>query len=91
MQLLAFKTRPKIEGHKIFAMGKYTQEENLSQPLQTNREHFKIAVIFLTGFNGIFIVLTQNKKFFFLSAINDDDFNEVHNLEGAQEVENKSE
>ena len=52
---------------------KTTPEEHLSQPLQTNNEQFKIAVTFLTGFNGIFKVTNLNNKFHFLISITDED------------------
>ena len=44
-------------------MDKSTHEEHLSQPLQTNNKQFKIAVTFLTGYNGIFNVTNSNKFF----------------------------
>ena len=40
-------------------MDKSTHEEHLSQPLQTNNKQFKIAVTFLSGYNGIFNVKIQ--------------------------------
>ena len=44
-------------------MDKNTHEEHLSQQLQINHKHFKIAVTFLTGYNGVFNVTDKNKKF----------------------------
>ena len=46
-------------------MNKSTHEENLAQPLQTNNKQFKVAVTFLTAYNGIFSVTGKNNKFFF--------------------------
>ena len=46
-------------------MDKSTHEEHLSQPLQTNNKQFKIAVTFLTGYNGIFNVTNSINKFYF--------------------------
>ena len=56
LEEIAYNTRPKIEEHMLIVMDKSTQEEHLSQPLQTNNKQFKIAVTFLTGYNGIFNV-----------------------------------
>ena len=61
LEEIAFNTRPKIEEHMLIVMNKSTHEEHLSQPLQTNNKQFKIAVTFLTAYNGIFIV---NNNFF---------------------------
>ena len=60
----AFNTRPKIEEHMLIVMEKSPLEEHFSQPLQTNNKQFKIAVTFLTGYNGIFNVTNSNKNFF---------------------------
>ena len=46
-------------------MDKSTHEEQLSQPLQTKNKQFKIAVTFLSGYNGIFNVTISNIKFYF--------------------------
>ena len=56
LEQIAFNTRPKIEEHLLIVMGKSTHEEHLSQPLQTNIKQFKIAITFLSGYNGIFNV-----------------------------------
>ena len=56
LEQIAFNTRPKFGEHMLIIMDKSTHEEHLSQPVQTNNKQFKIAVTFLTGFNGIFIV-----------------------------------
>ena len=42
-------------------------EIKLSQLLQTNIKQFKLAVTFLTGYNGIFNVTSWNIKFIFVS------------------------
>ena len=47
----AYNTRPKIEEHMLVLMDKSTNEEHLSQPLQSNNRQFKIATAFLTGKN----------------------------------------
>ena len=58
-----FNTRPKIEKHMLIIMDKSTHEEHLSIPLQTNNKQFKIAITFLTAYNGIFNVTNSNNKF----------------------------
>ena len=49
----------------LIVMDKSTHEEHLSQPLQTNNKQFKIAVTFLTGYNGIFNVTNGSNNFLF--------------------------
>ena len=50
----AYNTRHKKEEYMLIVMDKSTNEEHLSQPLQTNIRQFKIAVTFQTGHNDIF-------------------------------------
>ena len=52
LEQIAFNTRPKIEELILNIMDKSTHEEYLFQPLQTNNKQFKIAVTFLSGYNG---------------------------------------
>ena len=73
LEQIALDTRSKIEEHILIVMDKSTHEEHLSQPLQTNNKQFKIAVTFLTGYNGFFNVRTENNKFLFLKSITDED------------------
>ena len=73
LEQIAFNTRPKIEVHMLIIMDKSTHEERLSQPLQTNNKQFKIAVTFLTGYNGIFNVTNSNNKFYFTKSVIDED------------------
>ena len=73
LEQIAFNTRPKIEEHMLSAMDKSSPEEHLSQPLQTNHKQFKIAVTFLTGYNGIFNLTPENSKFYFMKSITDED------------------
>ena len=68
-------------------MDESSHEEHLFQPLQTNNKHFKIAVTFLTGYNGIFNVTTENNKFYFLKSITDDDHIQITIPPGAYEIE----
>ena len=68
-------------------MYKSTHEEHLSRPLQTNKKQIKIAVTFLTGYNGIFNVTISNNKFYFAKSISDaDDFLQITIPQGAYEV-----
>ena len=87
LEQIAFNTRPKIEEHMLIVMDKSTHEEHLSQPLQTNNKQFKVAVTFLTGYNGIFNVTDKNNKFYFKKAIKDEDFIQIRISEGAYEIE----
>ena len=68
-------------------MDKSILEEHLFQPLQTNSNIFKLAVTFLTGYNGIFNVTTEYNKFFFTVSINDDDFSVTSIPLGAHQLE----
>ena len=68
-------------------MDKSTHEEHLSQALQTNKQ-FKIAVTFLTGYNGIFNVTSKNNEFYFMKSITDEDgFIQITIPLGAYEIE----
>ena len=88
LEQIAFKTRPKIEEHMLIIMDKSTHEEHLSQPLQTNNKQFKIAVTFLTGYNGIFNFTTSNINFYFKKTITDEDgFIKITILPSAYEIE----
>ena len=62
LEQIAHITRPKLEEHLLIVMDKSTLEEYLSQPLQTNYKQFRIAVTFLTGYNGIFNVTNSKNK-----------------------------
>ena len=68
-------------------MDKSTHEEHLFQPLQTNNKQFKIAVTFLSAYNGIFNVTNRNNKFYFKKNLIDEDFIQIRILEGAYEME----
>ena len=71
LEQIAFNTRPKIEEHTLVVIDKSTHEEHLNQPLQINNKQFKIAVTFLTGYNGVFNVTNSNNKFYFAESIAD--------------------
>ena len=88
LEEIAFNTRPKIEEHMLIVMVKSTHEEHLSQPLQTNNIQFKLAVTFLTGYNGIFNVTNSNNKFYFMKSNTDKDgFVQKSTPPGAYEIE----
>ena len=87
LEQIAFNTRSRIEEHILIVMDKSNHEEHLSQPLQTNNKQFKIAVTFLTGYNGIFNVTNINNKFYFKKAIKDEDFIQIRIPPGAYEIE----
>ena len=87
LEQIAYNTRSRIEEHILIVMDKSTHEEHLFQKLQINNKQFKIAVTFLTGYNGIFNVTNENKKFFFKKTISDDAFIKITIPPGAYEIE----
>ena len=68
-------------------MDKSIHEEHLSESLQTNNKLFKIAITFLTGYNGIINVTNANNKFYFLKSITDDNRIQITIPPGAYEIE----
>ena len=85
---IAYHTGPKIEEHMLIVMNESTHEEHLSQPVQTKNKQFKLALTFLTGYNGISNVTNSNKKFYFKKTITDEDgFNQITIPPGAYEIE----
>ena len=86
VEQIAFITRPKIGEHMLIVMDKSTHEEHLSQALQTNKKHYKIAVTFLTGYNGIFNITNSNTKFYFKKLVTDEDFIKTLNPHFANEI-----
>ena len=72
----------------LIVMDKSTHEEHLSQPLQTNHKQFKIAVTFLSSYNGIFNVSHKNNKLYFIKSITDKDgYIQITIPPGAYEIE----
>ena len=61
---IAYNTRSRIKGHFLIVMDKSTHKKHLTQPLQSNIKQFKLAVTFLTDYNGIFNVTDKNNKFY---------------------------
>ena len=68
-------------------MDKSTHEEHLFEPLQTNGKQFKIAITFLSAYNGIFNVSKCNNKFYFFKSITDDSHNQITIRPGVYEIE----
>ena len=87
LEQIAFNTRSKIEEHLLIVMDKSTHEEHLFQPLQTNNKQFKIAVTFLSAYNGIFNVTNSNNKFYFFKSISDEDHIQISIRPGVYEIE----
>ena len=54
-------------------MDKSNHEGHLSQPLQTKNKQFKIALTFLTAYNGIFNVTNDKNKYYFKKSITNED------------------
>ena len=69
LEQIAFNTRLKIEQHMLIVMDKITQEEHLPQAVETENKQLKIALSFLTGYNGIFSITKTNIKFYFKKTI----------------------
>ena len=65
LEQIAYNTRLKTEEHMLIVMDKSTHTEHLYEPLQTNNKQFKIALTFLSVYNGIFNITSKNNKFFF--------------------------
>ena len=87
LEQIAFNTRPKIEEHLLIVMNKSTHEEHLFQPLQTNNKQFKVAITFLSAYNGIFNVTNSNNKFYFFKSISDEDHIQISIRPGVYEIE----
>ena len=64
LKQIAFNTRPKIEEHMLAVMVISTQEEHLSQPIQSIFKQLKTADSFSTGYNGIFYITNKKDKFY---------------------------
>ena len=88
LEQIAFNTRPKTEEHMLIVMDKSTHEEHLSQPLQTNKKQFKIAVTFLSGYIEFFNVTNSTNKVYFTKSITDDNhYIQITISSGAYEIE----
>ena len=87
VEQISFNTRSRLEEHILIVIDKSTHEEHLFQPLQTNNKQFKIAVTFLTGYNGIFNITNINNKFYFKKSPFEEDFIQNRIPNGAYEIE----
>ena len=72
LEQIAFNTRPRREENILVVMDKSIPEEQLDQPLQTNNKKFKIAVTFLTCYDGTFNITNKSNKSFFTKSISGD-------------------
>ena len=88
---IAFNTRPKIEEYMSFVTDKPTHEENLAQPLQTRNREFKIAITFLTAYNGIFNVTKKTNNFYIKKQLTGEDFFQITIPPGAHEKQSLNE
>ena len=85
---IAFNTRSKNEEHMLIILNESIHEGHLYQPLQTNKKQFKIAVTFLTAYNGIFNVTTSNNRFQFKKTItNEGNFIQITNPQGGSGIQ----
>ena len=88
LEQIAFNTRQKIEEDILNIMDERTHTGHLYEPLQTNIKRFKIAITFLTAYNGIFNFTSKNNKFYLLkSVIDDHHFTHISIPPGAYEIE----
>ena len=87
IEQIAFITRFIFEEHMVIVMDNSTHKVHLSQPLETNKKKFKIAVTFLTGCNGIFNVTNSNNNSFFTVSISDHDCCVISIPPGAYKLE----
>ena len=71
LEQIVFKKGPKIEEQMLIVMDKSTPEELLSQHLQTSSKQHKIAVTFLTVYNGAFNVKKPKPNFYFAKSFTD--------------------
>ena len=87
LEQIAYNTRSRIEERILIVMDKSLHKEHLFQPLQTNNKQVKIAVTFLSAYNGIFNVTNRNNKFYFKKQLIDKIFIQIRIPEGAYEIE----
>ena len=88
LEQIAYNKRSRNEELMLLVMEKSTHEEHLYQPLQTNIKQLKVAVTFLTGYNGIFNITSSNNKFYFKKSFtNEDDFIQNTIPQGSYEIE----
>ena len=87
LEQIAYNTRPKIEEHMLIDLDKSTHDEHLAQPFQTNNKQYKVAVAFLSGYNGIFNVTNSNNKFYSKKSLIEEDFIQTTIHQGASEIE----
>ena len=91
LEKIAFNTRPEIEEHMLIVMDKSLHEEHLYQPLQTNNKQDKIAITFLSRYNGMFSVTNKNNKFNFISVFEGAEYNIITIPPGGYAIESLNE
>ena len=77
LEQIVCNTRSRKEERILIVMSKSTHEEHLPQLLQTNNKQFRIAITFLTGYNGDFNVTNLKNKIYFKKSFNDGDFIQI--------------
>ena len=87
LEQIPFGTGAKIEEHMLIVMDESTHEEHLAQPLQTITKQFKIAVTFLSAYNGSFNLTKSNKNFHFKKSLIEKDIIQVSIPSSAYELE----
>ena len=71
----------------LIVIDKCTHEEQLSQPLQTYKKQFKLAVTFLSGYNGFFSSTGKKNQIYFKISIFDAEFTQTNILPDAYKIE----
>ena len=88
LKQIAFNTRSKVEVHMLIVLDKSLHEEHLTLPLQNQNKLFKVAITFITVFNGSFDVTISNNKPCFAKSITDKDgFTQISIPPRAYEIE----
>ena len=87
LERIAYHTRNRTEEQMLIVMHISTHEEHLSQLLQTNKKQFKIALTFLSAYNGIFNITNSYDKFYFKNALTDESCVQITITLGTYEIE----
>ena len=87
LEQIAINTRPKKQEHIMIIMNTSIHEEHLFQSIQTHNKQFKIAVTFLSAYNGIFNVTNSIQMFYSKKSVTDADFIQITIPPGAYEIE----
>ena len=71
----------------LIIIDKSVHEEHLFQPQQTSSKQFKIAITFLSAYNGIFNVTNSNNKIYFSKSFTEDCHIQITIRPGVYEIE----